>query len=161
MSEQQLRELIERASAFCDGAMRLHGNVAPIWHMITKDGEEIVELQPSMDKDTAVVLIRALMEIREVVRYVHFTEAWMLLINKPTTQAQAEELAMAGLSQHPDRIETVAFQAEDIYSGMLTGHREIIRPKDGKPYLGPLQFLRCEQSEGRMVGMLPRRGTLQ
>jgi hypothetical protein len=159
MSEQQLRALIESASDFCEGAMRLHGNVAPIWHMITKDGEEIIELQPSMDKDTAAVLMRALMEIREVVRYVYFTEAWMVVLSRGNPDAKVDELA--SLSEHPDRVEVVTFQAEDSYNGMLSGHREIIRPKGGKPYLGPLTILPPMESRGRMVGMLPRRGTLQ
>jgi hypothetical protein len=54
------------------------------------------------------------------------------------------------------------FQAEDNEAGLITGHREIVRPKNGKPYLGPLQMMPSGmQSEGRLVGLLPRKGSLQ
>src|SRR4051812_11692741 len=111
--QQPLRDLIEHASRFCDSAMRIHGNVAPIWHMITADGEEIVELSPPIDdKDVSVMMIRILFELRNVVRYVYFAEAWMLAVTgKPSDEERARW--SEGLSNHPDRIEVVTFQAED------------------------------------------------
>lgn len=35
------------------------------------------------------------------------------------------------------------------------------RPPHGKAYLGPLEIDTPDSSEGRMIGMLPRRGTRQ
>jgi hypothetical protein len=50
-------------------------------------------------------------------------------------------------------------QGEDEQEGMLSGRRNIIRGK-GKPKLGPLQIERFNNSQGRMVGLLPKRGTM-
>jgi hypothetical protein len=67
-----------------------------------------------------------------------------------------------GVRNHPDRIEAVAISGEDCECGMRTAHRKIIRPKHGKPYLGPLEMTpRCDRSEGRMVGLLPVKGKMQ
>jgi hypothetical protein len=167
MSEKDLRNLIEYASNFAEGAMRLHGNVAPIWHMITSSGQEIVELTPQTEnKDYAMAMIRALMEIEHVVRYVYFAEAWMLDFKNSDGRPSQEELDRImeeGASQHPDRIECVVFQAEDNECGMLSGHRKIIRNGEHRPRLGPLEFMpRHTESTGRMVGLLPKpEGRLQ
>jgi hypothetical protein len=167
MSEQQLRKLIEHASGFAEEAMRRLGEVAPIWHMLTRNGEEIVELMPPCEsKDDAVALIRALMAIKDVVRYVYFAEAWFLDLrgadNLGAARKAAREAYEKGIADHPDRIEVVTFQGEDAESGRsMTGQRRIIREK-GRPYLGPLEFFETTQSEGRMVGMLPKpKGRLQ
>lgn len=161
MSEEQLRKLIDYASQFAEKAMQQHGSVSPIWHMITRDGKQIVELTPSLDKSEAMLLIRTLMELQDVVRYVHFGEAWMVDLRGRSGPVDGEEelakmIASGGPSQHRDRIETVMFQAEDNEAGMMRGHRRIIRDT-AKPYLGPLEVLPLTGiSEGRMAGMLPK-----
>ena len=55
MSRKQLDQLIERASAFADDAMKQTGEVAPIWHMVTAKGETIIELTPPGDRDCALM----------------------------------------------------------------------------------------------------------
>ena len=75
-----------------------------------------------------------------------------------------------GISQHPDRVEVVQLQGEDQECGQLMAQMRIIRPASGKPYLKPMEWLidlpfiprgATVQSEGRMVGVLPVRGTRQ
>jgi hypothetical protein len=70
--------------------------------------------------------------------------------------AHARTAFADGLSDHPDRIEIVAFQAESLDCRTVTGHRRIIREKHRVPRLGPLEIVDTTQSEGRMVAMLPR-----
>jgi hypothetical protein len=160
MSEQQLRALIDNASMFAEQVIAARGEVAPIWHMITSDGEEMIELTPPVhDKDTAIGLIRALMAMANVVRYIHLCEAWMLddRKNRRYSDAEIRKIAEEGLSEHPDRMEVVIFQAEDHEAGMISGHRRIIRNKGDHPRLGPLELLpRGTESEGRFVGLLPK-----
>jgi hypothetical protein len=167
MSKRDLDQLIEKASHFAEIMMREKGEVAPIWHMITNSGEEMIELTPQIEsKDLAIALMKAMFECFRVVRYVHFTEAWVLDYRgdkaRKIKDEDLDKIVQEGLSNHPDRTEVVMFQAEDDEAGLITGHREIIRDK-GKPHLGPMNFFPTmnASSEGRLVGLLPRKGTLQ
>jgi hypothetical protein len=169
MSEKQLRDLIMFASDFCDRQFAAKGIVYPLWHAVTSSGEQFYETSPLQDKDLAVAMIRALFDLRDVVRYVFIDEAWTL--NRMLQPGEEEKVRRDGLSKHPDRMEVVMISGEDHECGQMMVHRNIIRPAKGKPYLGPLQDLDdlpfippgggVAQSEGRMVGLLPRRGTMQ
>jgi hypothetical protein len=166
MSKRDLERLMMRASNFAESAMQEHGEVASIWHMIAADGQEIVELTPPFeDKDAAIGMIKAMFALADVVRYVHFTEAWTLDYRgekaRAFTKEEIDQIKREGVRNHPDRVEVVMFQAEDNEFGMMTGHREIIRETGKPPYLGPMQMFEGKQSEGRLVGLLPRKGSLQ
>jgi hypothetical protein len=158
MSRKQLDQLIERASAFADDAMKQTGEVAPIWHMVTAKGETIIELTPPGDRDCALMILRTLMELMDVVRYVHISEGWM---RGPISDEEMERIKRHGVRNDPKRIEVVLIATEDYEAGYVMTTREIIRLKRGKPYLGPLVEFPRGHSEGRMVGLLPLRGTMQ
>ena len=71
-----------------------------------------------------------------------------------------------GVRNHPDRVEVLMFQGEDRDAGQMSMQRKIIRPANSKARLGPPDWLFDKnthniQSEGRMVGLLPVRGTKQ
>jgi hypothetical protein len=169
MSEKQLRAMLAYASDFCERRFAEHGEIVPMWHAVTASGENIIQPRPPLDKDTAVAMIRALFEIRNVVRYVFFDEAWTLL--KLVGPDEMARIDRDGLAIHPERVEVVVFQGEDAEWGQITAQRKIIRPAAGKPYLAPLELLEdlahlppdrgAIQSSGRMVGLLPVRGTKQ
>jgi hypothetical protein len=169
MSEKQLRELIAFASGQCDKLFAREGIIYPMWHAITSTGETLIETPPFDNKDLAVAMIRALFDLRDVVRYVFVDEAWTL--SRMLQPNEEEKAYREGLANHPDRIEIVMISGEDHECGQLMVHRNIIRPAKGKPYLCPLQSLddlpfippgaHATQSEGRMVGLLPVRGTRQ
>jgi hypothetical protein len=83
---------------------------------------------------------------------------------------EQEDILGNGLSEHPDRVEVVQIQGEEHEYGRIIASRAIIRPRIGRPHLGPLEMVNdlpfiprdaVVQSEGRMVGMLPVRGTRQ
>jgi hypothetical protein len=167
MSEQQLRQLIEYASGFAEGVMAKDGYVASLWHCVKADGQQIVTPHPAGDKDLANAMMRAFFDLHDVVRYVYLGEAWTLL-QPESEQAVNDWIAKHGsLKDHPRRKEVVQLMGEDSECGQHIWWREIIRPKNRKPYLGPLQTFqelhpgKPLESRGRMVGMLPVRGTKQ
>jgi hypothetical protein len=168
MSEKDLRAMLAYASDYAERRFAKKGQLVGMWHAITSKGENIVEPGPPCDKDTAVAIIRAMFEIRDVVRYVFFDEAWTLY--KLIQPDEMTRINRDGLASHPERVEVVMFQGEDAEWGQITAQRLIHRPAHGKPYLGPLEMLNelahfprgaALQSEGRMVGLLPVRGSKQ
>jgi hypothetical protein len=169
MSERELRRMFDQASAFCERRFAQTGEIAPMWQAITSDGDVLIEPHPTfLSKDNAAALIRALFDLRDVVRYVYVGEAWTL--NRMIKPEEQEKIFREGISEHPDRVEVVQIQGEDRECGQLIGARDIIRPEGRKPYLGPMVMVNdlphiprgaTIQSEGRMVGMLPVRGMRQ
>jgi hypothetical protein len=155
-----LRELIEFASPLVEKIFRAKGEVTPMWHAIQADGTHFFLPAPRTAKDTAATLVRALFELKNVVRCLFISEAWTIESRTPSEAAELEAIFRCGggLSEHPMRVEMVMMQAEDADAGTLMGSRVIIRPAKGRAYLGPLKIDAMGRSEGRLVGMLPRRG---
>jgi hypothetical protein len=161
-----LQEFITRCSEAAALMFDLRGRVSPMWHAVTREGEHLIIPSPHPDKDAAVTLMRALFELCDVVRYVMIDEAWTVEVKRrpgEDVEALNERGRQLGgtLADHPDRVEIVILSGEDETAGWCTARRVIIRPQHGKPYLGPLEIDVFEVSEGRMVGLLPQRGTRQ
>ena len=81
---------------------------------------------------------------------------------------ERDRVSRRGLANHPERIEVVTLQGEDRACGQIVAHRRIIRPAGRQPYLGALETMEevlhlprgaAFQFQGRMVGLLPVRGT--
>ncbi len=105
---------------------------------------------------------------KDVVRYIYIGETWTL--DRMIERSEEAAILRDGLANHPERVEIVQLQGEDDECGQIMGQRRIIRPESGRPYLGPLEMVidlpfmpygATVQSEGRMVGVLPVRGTRQ
>jgi hypothetical protein len=165
MSAADLRLMIERASRHVEGIFQATGHILPMWHAIKSNGKHIIMPAPETDdKDTAAAIMRALFELEDVVCCLFIDEAWIIEAHNAGDARKLNEWIAQGhgARDHPNRYEVVVFAAEDANS-MLTARRPIIRPAHGKPKLGPLQIddMRGVQSSGRMVGMLPRRATVQ
>jgi len=170
MSGQQLQQMLDGASEFCQAQFDKCGEVVPIWHAITSDGQEVIEPHPFfLGKEIAMALIRALFDVRDVVRYVYMGEAWTL--NRLIAPGEDEAIMRDGIANHPDRIEVVQLQGEDLECGQIMGQRRIIRPERGKPDLALPEMItdlpsipdgtRLGHSSGRTVGVLRTRGTPQ
>jgi hypothetical protein len=169
MSEQQLLDMIDYASSFAEKLFAAKGEIRPRYHAVTANEEVLVVPAPSRDKDTGVAMVRALFIDRHVVRYVFLDEAWML--GRTEVAIDDDEMARImrdGLTNHPNRIEVVMFSGEDAECGMAMARRLIVRPENGKPYLGPFEWTlplrpgrNIHHLEGRMVGLLPPRGPQQ
>ena len=156
--------MFDQASRFCEAHFARHGEIMPMWHAVTSSGETIIEPHPIY---LVEALVRAFFDARDVVRYVYIGEAWTL--NTLVKREEVDALMRDGIADHPGRVEIVQVQGEDRECGQIMGQRKVIRPKEGKPYLGPLEMVgdlipaseHISQSEGRMVGVLPVRGTRQ
>lgn len=169
MSERDLRLMLEQASGFCERLFAKKREIAPMWHAVTSAGETIIEPHPTMlSKDMGAAVMRAFFDFKDVVRYVYVGEAWTLKrIIRPDEQ---QAIFRKGIADHPERVEVVQIMGEDQECGHVLLTRDIIRPQRGAPYLGPLRSLddlpfiphnAHTQAEGRMIGMLPMRGTRQ
>ena len=135
------------------------GSISPMWHAETASGDILIVQTGGGDKDTDALMMRAYFKLNDIGRYCFIDEAWTLTV--PTSREhEAREAFKRGLEHHPDRVEVLVYQAEH-ESGSATGHRVITRPPKGKAQLGPLKVFRSSMSEGRFVGMLPQRGTVQ
>lgn len=158
----ELRMMIESASEWAENLFRRQDAIGPMWHMIRANGEHIVMPGPDTDKDTAATIIRSFCELFDVIRCLFIDEAWIAMgLGK---SREENERIMAWVNEHgslqdyPGRDEVVVFQGEDADGLMVSAHRRIIRGH-GRPKLGPLEYVDMTgiQSEGRLVGMLPRR----
>jgi hypothetical protein len=160
MSEKQLRQMLDGASDWALRCFKQNEAVAQVWFAVTASGERFATVPPvPEDPDLSVAMIRALFSLRDVVRYVWVSEAWTVLV---VGDSEAEIAQRIGARNHPDRVEVVAFSGEDQESRQLTAHRRIIRPQKAKPYLGPLEWHEpWDESEGRVVGLLPVKGAMQ
>jgi hypothetical protein len=168
MSERDLRLLMEAVAEATDDWFKQKGIVPPTWCVIDSQGETRTIPSLSDSKDVAVALVRSLLELIGARRYCFVDEAWMLdrrdTPSTPEAEAEIKAVHERGIADHPERIEIVMFSGEDIECGQLMAHRVIHRPKGKRAYLGPLEWPLSErgvQSEGRMVGLLPRHGATQ
>jgi hypothetical protein len=151
-----LREFIELVARPISDRFMERGEIKPMYHIICCDGRDLVAPGLPGDKDLAVAVARALMEVVGATRYVFITEAWMLLADgEDVKKIDLAKVDAEGVEAQPGRKEVLLFNAEDAREGMIMAHREIIR--DGaRATLGPLEVFASGYSEGRMIGLLPR-----
>lgn len=160
-----LEQFMREASDRVESIFAIRGELVAMVDAVDRNGERhIIALPiPEGGKDRAIALLRAELELRDIVRFVLMTEAWAVHA-KPDAVEHATKLANESrLEEHPDRVEIVAFTAEDEKEGVLVGRRLIIRGAV-RPHLGPLEIdnpTEITEHAGRMIGLLPRRGKVQ
>lgn len=157
MSEASLRQMIDYASSFAERAFVKRGQVMPMYHVVTGDGENLVIPMPSNDKNVAVAMMKKLFEVTKAERYIFMDEAW-ILTGKPG-EIDEERAMRKGIHDNPNREEAIVFLAED-RERMLTARRMITRIGE-KAELGPLIIDEATSSEGRMIGLLRPAGAMQ
>jgi hypothetical protein len=155
---ETLRDFITKIDQRICNIFDLTGEVHGMWHAVSASGEHVLPALEWLDKDDAAMFARAFFMVHNVTRYVFISEAWQLLL---PNMVEVDKATKAGLENHPDRVEVLMYCGEDSETGQITAQREIRRPPTGKAVLGPLEFQEHEISQGRMVGMLPRKGTVQ
>jgi hypothetical protein len=152
-----LEQLMRQISAACDGFMDKNGCISPMYHIICRAGFHLVIDAPLRDKDETVAKVRALLKAADAVAYAFCDEAWI-------AEYKNDEVKDGKLDVMPkdraNREEIVLIQGESEREGEMTGTRKIIQ-QGKKRTLGPLELERWTGSEGRMVGLLPRRGPVQ
>jgi hypothetical protein len=167
LSEKQLRDMLVYASNFCERRFARDGAIEPMWHAVTASGESFIErAMRNFDKPKALKEIHALFDLRDVIRYVFMYQAWTL--PRHVKPDEIDDVSRRGLAAHPERIEVLVLQGEDRACGQIVAHRRINRPDDLKPWLGPFETMEevmrlprgaAMQFQGRMVGLLPVRGS--
>jgi hypothetical protein len=158
MTTDALRQFITLVDTKFAAMFDEHGEIAPVWIALTAEGDtHVMPTISGFDKDVMTFLVRLFFDLHDVVAYVYVAEAWQLQAGEAEARGVIER---GGISDHPDRIEVLVYSAED-GSGAMTGRRLITRTSGGKPQLGPLEIEQPSWSTGRMVGMLPQRGTAQ
>ena len=163
MSKRDLDALVTFASTFAKLCFDTQGEFYPVWHMVHGDGKHcVLPPPPTNDKDEAVAMVKAYMLQNDVIRYVFTTEAWMVARTHEITDEEVNKIVATGPANEPDAVEIIQILAEDQDYGEILGHFKINRPKAGKPFLS--DFVLDDNptiAEGRMVSLLPRKGTLQ
>lgn len=158
-------KLIEFASRQIRKQFDKVGRVFPMYHYVRADGQQALFTPPPFykTKEQMVAHARSLFKEDNAVAFVFITEAWTLDQATSREDIEVTYQLYGSLENVPGRKEIVLLSAED-QNGMLQGQMEIIRPKNQKPYLGALEVFGREPGsgiEGRMVGLLPQRGTMQ
>jgi hypothetical protein len=155
-------KLIQLASNVAGPMFRQQGRLLPMYHALGANGQHAIIPLPPDEKDAWPVIAKAAFKEIDAVAFVFISEAWIREMT-PATRDEAmrlrDEWLQRGIANDPLRKEVVVFNAEDDQGG-LCGHRPIIRHK-GRPHLGELEVETFTESEGRMVGLLPVRGTVQ
>lgn len=165
-----LRDFVNRASSGAERLFKKNGRMTQIVHYRAGDGHEAVVRVLGSSKDQKAAFIRALLRKVDANRVVLMDQSWMLdRRGKSEPHFSKDELTRfdrEGLRNEPERVEVVSFYAEDQSEGQLMAHREIVRPVGRAPYLAALRLPLEERggiavSQGRYVGLLPRRTTVQ
>ena len=160
MSEPNLRELIETAATAIRQVWDKTHHILPMYHFIQSDGQEgLMPVGNLPSKEAAVEVAKLVFERQGVIAYVFVCECWALM-----GKISDEDVAKAKtgtIANHPDRKEQIGFIAEG-QNGLLSAWINIDRTHE-PPTLGKLEVMDEEvtSSEGLMVGLLPRKGTVQ
>jgi hypothetical protein len=158
-----LKQFLEQTSEQVEQLFKKTGRLLPMYHVVEQNGRHVImPPPPDATKDEAIALIKALFLLIRPQRYIFCDEAWTIDAHGEEAIARAIDFVRShgSAKDHPDCKEVVIFQAEDRQAGQLTGRRLIIRRAGRKPRLGPLQIDDTISSEGRMVGLLPRDGSV-
>lgn len=153
----QLELMFKTANKFVEKHFRAAGEILPMYHAERRNGEHMILPAPPGPKDQAMILVRAFFELHDIVRYIFIDEAWIVIGRGDDPRLDLNTKA----STHPDRREIVMFSAED-ETGQYLGRRFILRPEHGPAKLSPLTMAEAGGTlQGRMIGLLPQRGSLQ
>jgi hypothetical protein len=150
-----ISNLIDLGSTYAERIFNNIGRVDARFIAVTADEKVMYVDFPPVGRDQGFDLIRELFLAKDVVAYVFIDEAW---IADGLTEAEA---ATVNPERHPDRHEAVIISAESEHEGQRFATREIVRPKQGKPFLEALEMSDFPQAQGRLVGLLAQRTTLQ
>lgn len=149
-----LEEIFDHGKEAAKHIFDMQGNLHPMWIIENKKGEIVPMMVPMTgDKDEISKAIKKALKKLNTVRYVSMVEAWMLDLSKDKKLPESVRLG-APLSQHPDRREIVAINAEDKDGHTMSGMFYILRPEIGKPRLSSFREVPGSKHEGRFVNLL-------
>jgi len=152
MTDNRLVSLEDWTEAECRIAQKMFekfGYVHPTFFTENADGRRAGVVLPNWggNKELAIAVLRAKFKAEGILRYVSFSEAWMVT-RKP------DEPLPSDLSNQPDRMEIIMVHSEELGAPPLLGYAEVKRPTDGKPTFDLPTFRRDPHSTGRMTRLL-------
>jgi hypothetical protein len=168
MTDVPLYALLRRASRLAEGLFNKDGEFDPFFVCDIPGKELAVVITPLIGKpglaaieykDRLTAKLRVEFAEKGVTRYVAVAECWMAEPPKqdmtPLEVSQYYAALDFSLKNDPKRKEVVVLTADD-GKQQLSAMREIIRPANGRPYLGKLEPF--EQTISQRLGdLLPAR----
>jgi len=149
----KLQHLFDHAAKRIAVFFKENGEVAPMWHAVDRDGENMLIVTPWQnqdEKESTVDALRALFRSRGVTRYVFMGEAWTVLA--PNLDDVGSYIGR--FKEHPDRREALAIHAEDEDGSQLSGWYYILRPEHAPATLSPLHMNEATHITGTLHGLL-------
>jgi hypothetical protein len=160
MAKQTLREFIEQEVApTVRKIFQEDGYIDALYVVCVDDIQFSVPAFPTRNKDISVAMMRMYFKSVEADRYCYVDEAWTIEGEGKDRMEELKRLTQeegVNIADIPGMREALIFTAEDRDGGMVLA-QSIISTRGKKRSLGPLQFKEYGVTEGRMVGLLPRR----
>lgn len=148
-----LDKMLAFGEKMAGNAMEEHGEVPPIWFLMTGD-KVVAMLTPwggERDKAISIGLLRQMIIDFNISRYVFFAETWIANVTPDTPKELAEEMPM----HRPDRREAVmvhAFERDNPENRCVM--LDIVRADKAKPKLAKSEFMKDGgYFEGRMFNL--------
>ena len=152
-----LEEIFNHGIEAAQLLFKKQGAVMPMWIAETADGMSfpIIAKMPDKDgRDELAADLKSFFKNHNVVRYVSILESWCVEVKSNGGIPRSVQLG-ASVSEHPDRREIVAIQAEEKNKDGLSGVFYILRPEHGEATLSPFKMSPSDaQAQGRFVGLL-------
>lgn len=155
IQDKSLRALIDHAIEYAQHMFDGDHEMLPTWLAVTNDDQLLMYCTPydgEGSKDAVVYLLRKEFKDKNVDRYCHIAEAWVVAF-KDDAEYNASKGVMP--SQHPDRREIL------MVNGGKRGEPyemhavcNILRTADGPAWLSPMELQDYDGMSGRMTNML-------
>lgn len=152
MADTALMSLLQHAEEFVHDQFGAEGHFTPMWFAETKSGDRLGILTPfesGTSKDVISQVIKQMFRDKQVVRFIFATEAWSL----DPMPTRMEDIPTGSIANHPDKVEVLMLNGEDVNGETITALFKIKRDKE-KPYLDDYKVHRMTGGEGRFTGML-------
>ena len=158
MSENVARRLILGAAAYGEKTFKAYGQVAPVWLVVDRDGENVVLKSPwssEEERSLAAIQIRAMLAEMDAAAYVFICESWMVHKKLEGLHPSVlERIRHMRVADQAERVEVIWYTAEDA-SGFASAFQRIEHPQGRPSFLRALEWLPTDQVEGGFVAMLP------
>lgn len=150
----KLEELFDHTAKFAAETFLAQGDLLPMWVAEDSKGAKTLIATPfgsEEEKDLTAATVRKIFKDVGAVRCAFISEAWILASDD--TGKMPKDYKMGDpIREHPDRKEVIIVTAEDNVGVSMMGRYAIIRPKGGKPTLGPLEKGGTTTGHGKDAG---------
>jgi hypothetical protein len=162
MKPSSLKDFTIAAAETAAAMFAKQGNqLAPVYIALDRNGDYSIFPAPPGPKDFSMMITRAYLEFIGATRVIYVDEAWTL--EEPivgVAKERLDQIEREGVKNQPGHIECVLLVGEDATEPLVMFQRKINRDGD-RVWLGPLVDISPDGAQGRMIGLLPVKGTKQ